>query len=608
MDNKNPHLSTMPQMAKPHFGFRPSPGPRPDSRPEPRPIQSQTPLVSPHEIVPGKPVSELPSLKIIPLGGVGSVTKNMYVYEYGNDQIVVDCGMGFPQDSALGVDSVIPDISYLEKGGKNLLGIVITHPHMDHIGGLPYILPRLKNVEVFGGKLAIAMAEIKVREFGIPNRMTPVEGTLDLGPFHIKLIHSTHSVPDCFHLYIKTPAGTVYHGSDYKFDLTPIDNLPPDLGAMAAVGVEGVDLLLTDCLGIEKDGFCPSERSLVHAIDDEIRNAVGKVVFTGMSSSISRFQIAIDASIKYHRRVAVIGRSVEQNIEAAIKTGFMKIPAGVLIKPQQAATLPANQVTLIVSGSQGQTGSAMHRLANDEHRMIRLKKGDKVIISSNAIPGTGNDADIFDLMDTLYKNNIDVIYSGTSENLHVSGHGYKGDLALLARLTKPKSIIPIGGDLRHMMLYKNLAKDMNYGPDSVFVLSEGQSVILENHVLKEGPKFETKNIYVDGLGIGDVGTVVLRDRQVMSEDGILIAIVPLRKDNSQIAGDIDIISRGFVYQKESKDLINDARKEVYKCLKDQKGIATDWGFIRKKIEAHLENFAFEKTQRRPMIIAIIVEV
>jgi ribonuclease J len=299
---------------------------------------------------------------------------------------------------------------------------------------------------------------------------------------------------------------------------------------------------------------------------------------------------------------------VEQNIEAAIKTGFMKVPPGVLIKSQEVASLPPSQVTLIVSGSQGQTGSAMHRLANDEHRMIRLKKGDKVIISSNAIPGTGNDADIFDLMDTLYKNNVDVIYSGTSENLHVSGHGYRGDIALLARLTRPKTMIPIGGDLRHMMLYKNLAKDMNYEANKVIVLSEGQSVLLENHIVKEGVKFETKNIYVDGLGIGDVGTVVLRDRQVMAEDGILIAIVPLRKDNSQIAGDIDIISRGFVYQKESRDLINDARKEVYACLKDQKGIATDWGFIRKKIEGQLEKFAFDQTQRRPMVIAIIVEV
>ncbi|KKU32831.1 hypothetical protein A3K29_01525 [Candidatus Collierbacteria bacterium RIFOXYB2_FULL_46_14] len=547
-------------------------------------------------------------LKLIPLGGVGSATKNMYVYELGDDQLVVDCGMGFPQDSALGVDSVIPDISYLEKPGKHLHGIVLTHPHMDHIGGLPYILPRLKDVEVFGGRLAIAMAEIRVREFGIPNRMTTVEGSLDLGPFHIQFIHSTHSVPNCFHLLIKTTAGTVYHGADYKFDLTPIDNLPPDLGGMAKAGTDGVDLMLTDCLGIEKSGYCPSERSLMKAIDEEIRNTAGKVVFTGMSSSISRFQIAIDASIKYHRRIAVIGRSVEQNIEAAIKTGFMKIPNGTLIKPQQIAGLPANQVTIIISGSQGQTGSAMHRLANNEHRMARLKKGDKVIISSNAIPGTGNDADIFDLMDTLYKNSIDVIYSGTSENLHVSGHGYRGDMALLARLVRPKNIIPIGGDLRHMMLYKNLAKDLNHDPNKVFVLSEGQSVILEDHVVKEGPKFETKNIYVDGLGIGDVGTVVLRDRQVMSEDGILIAIVPIRRDNSQVAGEIEIISRGFVYQKESQDLIQDARKHVLTCLKDVKGIATDWGFIRKKIEGELEKFAFEHTQRRPMVIAIVIEV
>lgn len=552
--------------------------------------------------------SNRPVLKIVPLGGVGSVTKNMYIYEYGNDQISIDCGMGFPQDSALGVDSVIPDIGYLEKSGKNLLGIVLSHPHMDHIGGLPYILPRLKNVEVFGGKLAIAMAKIKVREFGITNRMTVVDETLDLGPFHIKFIHSTHSVPNSFHLLITTPAGTVYHGSDFKFDLTPIDNLPPDLGGMAAAGTAGVDLLLTDCLGIEKSGYCPSERTLVGAIENEVRNTVGKVVFTGMSSSILRFQIAIDASIKYHRKVAVVGRSVEQNIEAAIKTGFMKVPPGVLIKPQQVSALPAGQVTMLVSGSQGQSGSAMHKLANDEHRMIRLKKGDKVIISSNAIPGTGNDADIFDLMDTLCKNNIDVIYSGTSENLHVSGHGYRGDIALLASLIRPKNIIPIGGDIRHMMLYKDLAKDLNFDPNKVFVLSEGQSVLLENHVVKEGPKFETKNIYVDGLGIGDVGTVVLRDRQVMAADGILIAIVPLNKNNSQVAGDIDIISRGFVYQKESKDLINDARKEVFKCLKDQKGIATDWGFIRKKIEDHLEQFAFKHTERRPMIIAIIVEV
>ncbi len=548
-------------------------------------------------------------LKLIPLGGLGQATKNMYVYEYGDDQLVVDCGMGFPEDSALGVDSVIPDITYLEKPGKKLHGIVLTHPHMDHIGGLPYILPRLGDVEVFGGKLAIAMAELKVREYGIKNRMTPIQGnTLDLGPFHIRFIHSTHSVPNCFHLFIKTPAGNVYHGADFKFDLTPIDNLPPDMAGMAEAGTEGVDLMLTDCLGVEKSGYCPSERSLVTAIDNEIRTAKGKLVFTGMSSSIARFQIAIDSCIKHNRKIAIIGRSVDQNIEAAAKTGFIKLPKGVLIKPQQIGHFPPNQVAMIVSGSQGQAGSAMHRLANGEHKMAKLKKGDKVIISSNAIPGTGNDADIFDMMDSLYKIGVEVVYSGTSENLHVSGHGYKGDMALLARLVRPKHTVPIGGDLRHMMLYKKLGIDMGYTENMISVLAEGQSIILENKVVKEGPKYETKNVYVDGLGIGDVGTVVLRDRQVMSEDGVLVAIVPIKKETSQVAGDIDIISRGFVYQKENQDLIRDARKQVLMCLQGNKGPATDWGFMRKKIEGQLEQFAFKTTERRPLIIVNLIEV
>lgn len=545
-------------------------------------------------------------LKIIPLGGVGDVTKNMYVYEYGNDQIAVDCGMGFPHEGALGVDAIIPDISYLEKSKKKFHGIVLTHAHQDHVGGLPYILPRLPGVPVYGSSLAIAIAEIKVREFGIKNKMTPVDGTLDLGPFHIEFIHITHSVPNCYHLLIKTPAGTVYHGADFKFDLTPIDNRPPDLGAIARAGNNGVDLMLTDCLRIEKEGFCPSERTLLKAIDDEARSTKGKFIFTTMSSSISRIQMAMEAAAKYHRRVAIIGRSVEQNVKAAAANGFIRIPKGIFIKSKQVNTFPPHQVALMVSGSQGQVGSAMHRLANDEHTHVRLKKGDKVVISSDAIPG--NEGDVYDLIDTLYKRGIEVTYSGTTEHLHVSGHGYRGDLTLLARLVRPKNIIPIGGNIRHMMLYKELAQDLNFDPDKVFVLSDGQSVSLEKGHIKEGPRYETRNVYVDGLGIGDVGTVVLRDRQVMAEDGILIAIVPIQKDNSKVAGDIEIISRGFVYQKESKDLINDARKQVIKCLKDQRGPATDLTFIRKKIEGQLEKFAYGSTQRRPLVIAIIMEV
>lgn len=549
--------------------------------------------------------SSLP-LKLIPLGGAGDVTKNMYVYEYGDDQIAVDCGMGFPKDGALGVDAIIPDISYIEKSNKRFHGIVLTHAHQDHIGGLPYILPRLPKTPVFGSKLAIALAEIKVREFGLTNPMTAVDSTLKLGPFQIDFIHITHSVPNCFHLLIKTPGGTVYHGADFKFDLTPIDNKPSDLAAMAKAGSDGVDLMLTDCLRIEKNGFCPSERTLMTAIDNEVRNTEGRLIFTTMSSSISRFQMVINASAKYHRKIAVIGRSVEQNIKAAAKHGFIEIPKGVFINSRQVKNFQPSQVTVLVSGSQGQIGSAMHRLANDENAQFKLKKGDKVVISSDAIPG--NEGDLFDLIDTLYKKGIEVVYSGTKENLHVSGHGYKGDLTLLERLVKPKNIMPIGGNLRHMMLYKDLAKDLNFDPEKVHVSTNGQSLILQNGIVKAGPVIENRNVYVDGLGIGDVGTVVLRDRQVMAEDGILLAIVPINKESSQISGNIEIISRGFVYQKESKSLINEARKVVVSCLKNQKGFATDWTFIRKKIEGSLENFAYKYTERRPLVIALVLEV
>ncbi len=547
-----------------------------------------------------------PTLKLIPLGGVGDVTKNMYVYEYGDDQIAIDCGMGFPKDEALGVDAIIPDISYIEKSKKRFHGIILTHAHMDHIGGLPYILPRLPNARVYGSSLAIALAEIKVREFGLKNVMTPTEGTLNLGPFHLEFIHATHSVPNCYHILIKTPAATVYHGADYKFDLTPLDNHPADLSAMAKAGDEGVDLMLTDSLKVDKAGFCPSERSLLKALESEMQGTSGKFVFTTIASSISRIQMIINAAVKFNRKVAFVGRSVEQNVEASIKHGFLKAPNGLFIETQKVPHMPSKDVVVIVSGAQGQAGSAMHRIANDEHRIIRLKKGDKVVISSDAIPG--NEGDVYELIDTLYGRGVEVVYSGSTEKIHVSGHGYSGDMQLLARLVKPKYIAPMGGNIRHLTIYKSMAvKDMGYSEDKIITLL-GQTLLINKDGIKDGPKVEARNVYVDGLGIGDVGTVVLRDRQVMAEDGILVAIVPLRKDNSQISGDIEIISRGFVYQKESRDLINDARKQVLGCVKDLRGQAIDWSFIRKKIEGTLEKWAYEQTQRRPLIIAILLEV
>lgn len=546
------------------------------------------------------------SLKLIPLGGVGEVTKNMYVYEFGNEQIVVDCGIGFPNSSALGVDVVIPDITYLEKSGKKLLGIVLSHGHMDHIGGLPYILPRLPNVPVYGSTLSIALAEEKVREFGLKNKMTMIEDHLKLGPFDIEFIHVTHSIPNCKHLVIKTPAGTVYHGADFKFDLTPTDGKPADFTKIAAAGGRGVDLMLTDCLRIDRPGFTPSETTLLKGIDNEFRKAKGKLVFTTMSSSISRIEMAVQAAARYHRKVALVGRSVKQSCEAAMKYGFMAVPKDIWIKPENVSHYKPNEVAIIVAGAGGQEGSAMQRLAAGEHKFIELKVGDHVVISADAIPGT--ESNVYGLIDTLYKKKISVAYSGTSEDLHVSGHGQAGDLSLLVRLVKPKYIIPIGGNLRHMVSYQEHAKDLGYSPEDVFVLDDGQVVSLKNHNLIRDGRVETKNVYVDGLGIGDVGSIVLRDRKVMASDGMLIVIVPVASDTSRITGEIEIVSRGFVYVKESQALIDEIKTQVENCLKGQDGIVTDWAYIRSKVEQTLEKFIYQKTERNPLILTVVIEV
>lgn len=547
------------------------------------------------------------TLKFIALGGMGDVQKNMYVYEYGNDQLVVDCGIGFPNNQALGVDVVIPDISYLERPGKKLHGIVLTHGHQDHFGGLPYILPRLPGVPVYGSTLSIALAESKVREYGLTNKMTPVESHLKLGPFDIELIHITHSVPNCKHLYIKTPGGTVYHGADYKFDLTPIDNRPADFTSIARVGAMGVDLLLTDSLGVGIPGFTASEMTLLNAIDGVVRTTPGKLIFTTIASSISRIDMAIQACVRYNRKVALAGRSVVQNIEAAIKCGYLKIPNGTLIDVKQVGRYKPNQVAVIIAGSQGQEGSAMQRLAAGEHQFLKLKAHDHVVISVDAIPGT--EGSVNGLIDTLYKQDVRVSYSGTTPGLHVSGHGHRGDLALLARLLKPQNIIPMGGNIRHMYVYQELAMDMGYTKDQVLIPENGQVIGIENHQIKVVGRVEIKNVYVDGLGIGDVGHVVLRDRKLLAADGILLAVIPINQETSEISGEIEIVSRGFVYQKEAGDLIKNTQRQIETTIKAMKGKpVTDWNFLRRKIEDTLERFLYQETQRRPMIIAVVIEV
>jgi len=544
-------------------------------------------------------------LKIIPLGGNGEVTKNMYVYEYGDHQIIVDCGIGFPTESMLGVDVLIPDIDYLEKSKKTLHGIIVTHGHEDHIGALPYVLPRLpKNLPVYGSTLTVALAEAKVREYGLTNPFKPTEQHLKVGPFDIDFIHITHSIPNCKHLVIKTPAGTVYHGADFKFDLTPPDNKPPDINAIAKAGDVGIDLVLSDCLRIEKSGVTHPERLIGSTFESELRKTPGKFIVTSISSSILRFGLAIDAAAKFNRKVALVGRSVQRNIETAIRLGFLKVPHNTLIDVSKIKNYKDSQIALIVAGSQGQEGSSMQRAAAGEHRFVKFRKGDRVVISSDPIPG--NESNVYSLIDTLTKIGIDVSYSEVTDHLHVSGHGYRGELELLARLTKARQFFPIGGQLRHQHLYRRMIGDLGLDPQKVFIPDDGQTLIMQNGAVRYGEDLELKNIYVDGLGIGDVGKVVLRDRQVMAQDGILIVIVPVAHDSGKIEGEIEIVSRGFVYMKESQELIAEIKSKVQSALKDQKGLVTDWGFLRKKISDSLEKFIYYKTERNPLILPVVV--
>ncbi len=546
------------------------------------------------------------SLKIIPLGGNGQVNKNMFIYEYGEHQIAVDCGIGFPTESMLGVDVLIPDISYIEKSNKKLHGIVLTHGHQDHMGGLPYVLPRLeKDLPIYGSQLTIALAKNNVQEYGLHNPFKLIKNKIQLGPFSITPIHVTHSIPDCKHFLIETPAGTVYHGTDFKFDLTPPDGKPPDLNKIAQVGSAGIDLLLSDCLRVEKAGFTQPEKLIKETFQKELRTTKGKFIVTTMSSSVARFGMAIEAAASAGRKIALVGRSVETNLKIAAEEGYVNIPKNMLIDRHKIKNFKDSQVALMIAGSQGQEGSSMQRAAAGEHRNVKLKEGDKVVISSDAIPG--NESGVYSLIDTLTRQGVEVIYSDITNQLHVSGHGYRGELKLLARLTKPKYFFPIGGQIRHQYAYKKMVQDLGYSEDKTLLPKDGQEIILKDRQVKLGNTTRLRNIYVDGLGIGDVGKVVLRDRQVMSEEGIVVAIIPVDHSTGQITGDIEIVSRGFVYVKESEDLIDEIKDQVKKALEKHKGQVTDWGFIRNKIQDRLDNFIYQKTERNPLIIPVVVE-
>ncbi len=549
------------------------------------------------------------SLRIISLGGFGKVTSNMFVYEYGEDILLVDCGMGFPTEDMLGVDILIPDISYLRSKFKNIRGLVFTHGHEDHTGALPYILPQLPNIPMYASKLTAHLIMEKLAEYeNMPKTVNVFNPgvPLVLGAFNIQSVRISHSIPDATNLIIKSPVGTVYHGSDFKFDFTPVDGVQPEIGRIAAAGNEGVKLLLSDCLGSERRGYTPSEKTLEDMFDREISKCEGKFIVTTMGSNISRFRQAIDAAVRHGRRVAVLGRSIERNLRVAQELGYVNVPKNVFLDPRQIKKTAPKNVCLLVAGSQGQSGSAMERLSLGEHRDASINPGDKVVFSSDYIPGS--EAATQSLIDTLSRSGATVIYSNITDNLHVSGHGSQQDLLLMMALTRAKTLIPIGGTYRHMVQYSHLAQSMGYTPQQIILPGQSQSVEVSNEGVKLGPSIDIKNIMVDGLGVGDVGNVVLRDRQVLAEEGVVIAVVQVSSSDISKTENVDLISRGFVFAKENTTLLSKASEMVKTALAKRSGKLESSHQVRDVVSNVLEPYFFTATGRRPMILPVVVEV
>lgn len=549
-------------------------------------------------------------LKVIALGGLEEIGKNMTVLEYGNDIIIIDCGLAFPEDDMLGIDLVIPDITYLAKNVEKIRGIVLTHGHEDHIGALPYVLKQLK-VPVFGTLLTLGLLENKLREHKMLDKTTlhtVVPGEkVKLGEMVVEFIHTNHSIADSVALAIQTPVGMVIHTGDFKVDYTPIDGDIIDLQRFAELGSQGVLLLMSDSTNAERKGFTMSEKNVgkvfERIFEETPRNRIMVATF---SSNIHRIQQIINAAYMYGRKVAIIGRSMVNAVKTASELDYLWVPPRTLIDINEIKNYRDEQLVIITTGSQGETMSALSRIANSEHKQVSVKPDDKIIISASAIPG--NEKNVIRVVNELLKKGADVVYGGI-EDIHVSGHARQEELKLMLALTKPKFFMPVHGEYMHLSSHRDLAISMGMDKKNIFVNKLGDVLELSKNEAKVTGTVPSGQVMVDGLGVGDVGNIVLRDRKHLSEDGLMVVVVSMEEETGQIVAGPDIISRGFVYVRESEGLMDGAREVVVKALQEceEKNI-TSWNYIKNLIKDTLKNYIWQKTKRSPMILPIIMEV
>ena len=548
-------------------------------------------------------------LKIISLGGLNEIGKNLTVYEYGNDIVVVDCGMGFPDDDMYGIDVVIPDVTYLIKNQQKIRGIFITHGHEDHIGALPYVLRSIK-APIYATRMSAGLIKLKLEEHRLLDKTKLITceagDVVKAGRFSVEFIHVNHSIADAVAFAIKCPVGTCVHTGDFKIDTTPIQGGMMDLARLGELGKEGVLALLADSTNVERPGYTRSERSVGASFDALFRGCEERIIVTTFASNVDRIQQIIDVAARYGRKVAVTGRSMENAMKVSSELGYMNIPDGILMDLNHIKSLPKNKVCIITTGSQGETMSALTRMAFNTHRQVDLLPGDRVIISASAIPG--NENAIGNVVNELYRRGVEVM-NERERALHVSGHACQEELKIVHALVKPKFFIPVHGEQRMLQIHGKLAQEMGMHPNNILISDIGKVIELSPKGAKITGSVTAGQVFVDGYGVGDVGSVVLRDRRHLAQDGVIVVVLSMSGEDGSLVSGPDIITRGFVYVKESEGLMEELRQVALEAIESvDSRYSTDWSAIKSAIKGDLSGYLYKKTKRSPMILPVIMEV